>query len=169
MPPVADVRDGAAFGLAVVAGRRGPQGFILVYSIVSEDTFKELQGVRDRILSVKESEEIPPMVLVGNKCDLEEVRGGAVRRAAGRWAAGGDLIEPVTILHRRSATRWVQERVVQKAQGQALAKKFNNCAFLETSAKMRINVDETFMTLVRQINKANPNFKEKQKRRCAIL
>ena len=45
-----------------------------MYSITSEDTFKELQSVRDRILSVKESEEIPPMVLVGNKCDLEEVR-----------------------------------------------------------------------------------------------
>ena len=55
-------------------GAATPQGFILVYSIVSEDTFKELQAVRDRILSVKESEEIPPMVLVGNKCDLEEVR-----------------------------------------------------------------------------------------------
>ena len=53
--------------------RTARQGFILVYSIVSEDTFKELQAVRDRILSVKESEEIPPMVLVGNKCDLEEV------------------------------------------------------------------------------------------------
>jgi GTPase SAR1 family protein len=63
----------------------------------------------------------------------------------------------------------IQERVVQKAQGQALAKKFNNCAFLETSAKLRINVDETFTTLVRQINKANPNFKEKQKKRCVLL
>ena len=50
-----------------------------MYSITSEDTFKELQSVRDRILSVKESEEIPPMVLVGNKCDLEEVRQGAPR------------------------------------------------------------------------------------------
>jgi len=50
-----------------------------------------------------------------------------------------------------------------------MARKFNNCAFLETSAKNRINVDETFMTLVRQINKANPNFKESPKRRCEIL
>jgi len=62
-----------------------------------------------------------------------------------------------------------QERIVTKQQGQALARKFNNCAFLETSAKNRINVDETFMTLVRQINKANPNFKESPKRRCEIL
>ena len=105
------------------------KGFILVYSIVSEDTFKELQGVRDRILSVKDTEDVPPMILVGNKVDLEE------------------------------------ERVVPKANGQALAKKFNNCAFLETSAKQRINVEETFTTLVRQINKFNPHFKDKKKKK----
>jgi len=113
---------------------RNGHGFILVYSIVSEDTFKELQGVRDRILSVKDTDEVPPMILVGNKVDLEE------------------------------------ERVVPKAQGQMLAKKFNNCAFLETSAKQRVNVEETFTTLVRQINKFNPHFKEKKKKGgCNIL
>lgn len=53
---------------------RNGHGFILVYSIVSEDTFKELQNVRDRILSVKDTEDVPPMILVGNKLDLEEVK-----------------------------------------------------------------------------------------------
>ena len=45
------------------------------------------------------------MILVGNKCDLED------------------------------------ERVVGKDQGQNLARQFN-CAFLETSAKSKINVNE---------------------------
>ena len=45
------------------------------------------------------------MILVGNKCDLED------------------------------------ERVVGKDQGQSLARQFN-CAFLETSAKQKINVNE---------------------------
>jgi len=113
---------------------RNGHGFILVYSIVSEDTFKELQGVRDRILSVKDTDDVPPMILVGNKVDLEE------------------------------------ERVVQKKAGQDLAKKFNNCAFLETSAKQRINVEDTFVTLVRQINKLNPHVKDKKKKgKCSIL
>lgn len=112
---------------------RNGHGFILVYSIVSEDTFKELQGVRDRILSVKDCDDTPPMILVGNKVDLEE------------------------------------ERVVGKGHGQALAKKFNNCAFLETSAKARINVEETFTTLVKQINKFNPHFIQKKKKKCTIL
>lgn len=47
-----------------------------------------------------------PMILVGNKCDLEN------------------------------------ERVVGKEQGQNLARQWSNCAFLETSAKSKINVNE---------------------------
>uniref|UniRef100_A0A3Q3JTE9 Uncharacterized protein n=1 Tax=Monopterus albus TaxID=43700 RepID=A0A3Q3JTE9_MONAL len=46
------------------------------------------------------------MILVGNKCDLED------------------------------------ERVVGKEQGQNLARQWSNCAFLETSAKSKINVNE---------------------------
>lgn len=46
------------------------------------------------------------MILVGNKCDLED------------------------------------ERVVGKEQGQNLARQWNNCAFLESSAKSKINVNE---------------------------
>lgn len=47
-----------------------------------------------------------PMILVGNKCDLED------------------------------------ERVVGKEQGQNLARQWNCCAFLESSAKSKINVNE---------------------------
>lgn len=50
------------------------------------------------------------MILVGNKCDLED------------------------------------ERVVGKEQGQNLARQWNNCAFLETSAKSKINVNEVNTT-----------------------
>lgn len=47
-----------------------------------------------------------PMILVGNKCDLEV------------------------------------ERVVAKESGVGLARQWNSCAFLETSAKSKINVNE---------------------------
>jgi len=49
------------------------QGFIIVYSIIAQSTFKELPDLRDQILRVKDSENVP-MVLVGNKCDLSEQR-----------------------------------------------------------------------------------------------
>lgn len=50
------------------------------------------------------------MILVGNKCDLED------------------------------------ERVVGKEQGQNLARQWCNCAFLESSAKSKINVNEVGST-----------------------
>lgn len=103
------------------------------------------------------------MVLVGNKCDLEE------------------------------------ERVVGKDLGKGLANQFN-CAFMETSAKAKINVNDVsqrkdcrcqkkfnhsnwnsiwiyfqfsqiFYDLVRQINKKSPEKKQKQKKKtlCVLL
>eukprot|EP01120_Amphizonella_sp_Union-15-10_P008021 TRINITY_DN2800_c0_g1_i1.p1 TRINITY_DN2800_c0_g1~~TRINITY_DN2800_c0_g1_i1.p1 ORF type:complete len:181 (-),score=30.54 TRINITY_DN2800_c0_g1_i1:169-711(-) len=49
------------------------QGFALIYSIISEPTFHELKALRTQIVKVKESEDVP-MVLVGNKSDLSEKR-----------------------------------------------------------------------------------------------
>lgn len=94
------------------------QGFVLVYSISSQATFNDLLELRDQILRVKDTHDVP-MVLVGNKCDLED------------------------------------ERVVSKDQGQALARQFN-CTFMESSAKLKVNVIEIFYDLVRQINKKIP-------------
>ena len=83
----------------------------------------------------------PAIILVGNKCDLEE------------------------------------EREVGRDQGQMLARNWGNCTFLESSAKAKVNVNDIFVDLVRQINKKQPqttNQKKprkhkKKRRRCAIL
>ncbi|XP_078595705.1 ras-related protein Rap-1b isoform X1 [Branchiostoma floridae x Branchiostoma japonicum] len=110
------------------------QGFVLVYSITAQSTFNDLQDLREQILRVKDTDDVP-MILVGNKCDLED------------------------------------ERVVGKDQGQNLARHWNNCAFLETSAKLKINVNEIFYDLVRQINRKNPDTKVKKKKsnKCTLL
>ncbi|KAL3982096.1 Ras-related protein Rap-1b [Acanthocheilonema viteae] len=100
------------------------QGFILVYSITAQTTFSDLTDLREQILRVKDTEEVP-MILVGNKCDLED------------------------------------ERVVGKDQGSNLARSFNS-AFLETSAKAKINVNEVFYDLVRQINRRHPEVSRRQ-------
>ncbi|KAI9208639.1 ras-like protein 1 [Polychytrium aggregatum] len=46
------------------------------------------------------------------------------------------------------------ERVVSSNEGRELARRFN-CNFVETSAKMRIHVDEAFYQLVREIRRYN--------------
>nr|QBH72868.1 rap1 [Thermobia domestica] len=109
------------------------QGFVLVYSITAQSTFNDLQDLREQILRVKDTDDVP-MVLVGNKCDLED------------------------------------ERVVGKDQGGNLARQFN-CAFMETSAKAKINVNDIFYDLVRQINKKSPEKKQNKKKKspCVLL
>lgn len=54
------------------------QGFLLVFSITSLSSLNELTELRDQIIRINDDERVP-MVLVGNKCDLEEDR--AVSRA----------------------------------------------------------------------------------------
>lgn len=75
------------------------------------------------------------MVLVGNKCDLEE------------------------------------ERMVSREQSMELSQQWGGKPFYETSARFKINVDQVFYDLVRQINRQMP-LKDKQKKRllkCSIL
>lgn len=109
------------------------QGFVLVYSITAQSTFNDLQDLREQILRVKDTDDVP-MVLVGNKCDLED------------------------------------ERVVGKDLGRSLATQFN-CAFMETSAKAKINVNDIFYDLVQQINKKSPERKPNKKKKslCVLL
>jgi GTPase SAR1 family protein len=49
------------------------QGFLLVFSITSMSSLYELTELREQIRRIKEDENVP-MVLVGNKSDLEEDR-----------------------------------------------------------------------------------------------
>ena len=96
---------------------RTGQGFLCTYAITSRSSFDEITSFREQILRVKDEDKVP-MVLVGNKCDLEE------------------------------------ERQVTAVEGQDLAKSFG-CPIYETSAKARINVEEAFYELVREIRKDN--------------
>jgi len=49
------------------------QGFALVFSLISDSTFLELNAIRSQICKVQDSDDVP-MILVGNKCDLEDKR-----------------------------------------------------------------------------------------------
>jgi GTPase KRas protein len=50
---------------------RTGQGFLCVYSIISRKSFNEIPALRDKILRIKDAKSVP-MVLVGNKCDLQD-------------------------------------------------------------------------------------------------
>jgi len=96
---------------------RTGEGFLLVYSIDSKQSFEEIRTFQQQILRVKDKDYFP-IIIVSNKCDLE------------------------------------QDRVVSKEEGMQLARSFG-CRFMETSAKQRINVEQAFYELVREIRKYN--------------
>ncbi|KAK3813087.1 MAG: ras-like protein [Benniella sp.] len=101
---------------------RSGEGFLLVYSITSRNSFEEIATFYQQILRVKDKDFFP-IILVANKCDLEH------------------------------------ERQVSTHDGREMAKQFHS-RLIETSAKQRINVDEAFYNLVREIrrfSKETPN------------
>ncbi|KAG1142349.1 hypothetical protein G6F37_007557 [Rhizopus arrhizus] len=96
---------------------RNGEGFLLVYSITSRMSFDEISTFYQQICRVKDRDYFP-MVLVGNKCDLES------------------------------------DRQVSSQEGKDLAKQFG-CQFIETSAKQKINVEEAFFEVVKDIRRYN--------------
>ncbi|KAF7331343.1 GMC oxidoreductase [Mycena kentingensis (nom. inval.)] len=112
------------------------EGFLLVYAINDRASFDEIPGFYEQILRVKDIDfndvavgaVLPvPVILVGSKCDME------------------------------------YERKVQIHEGRAMAQRLRLAGatgegqlnFVETSAKHRVNVNEAFVGLVREIRWAN--------------
>jgi len=114
------------------------QGFVLVYSIIAQSTFNDLPDLREQILRVKDTDMVP-MVLVGNKCDLED------------------------------------QRVISQQQGADLARQFGNCTFIESSAKTKVNVQNIFFNLIKQMDSRptgtsnNANKEGGKKKRCTLF
>eukprot|EP00761_Pharyngomonas_kirbyi_P007856 gb/GECH01007867.1/.p1 GENE.gb/GECH01007867.1/~~gb/GECH01007867.1/.p1 ORF type:complete len:606 (+),score=185.38 gb/GECH01007867.1/:1-1818(+) len=54
---------------------RSGQGFILVYSITDDSSFQDLEDIHSKLLKAKDADgDEVPVVLIGNKCDLEDER-----------------------------------------------------------------------------------------------
>lgn len=115
---------------------RTGEGFLLVYSITSRDSFEEISTFHQQILRVKDQDSFP-VIVVANKCDLEYER---------QVGMNGTSDIPSRLLPSLI--------IVVVTEGRDLAKHFG-CKFIETSAKQRINVDEAFSNLVREIRKYN--------------
>ena len=52
---------------------RSGQGFLCVYSITNRGSYEEISSFREQILRVKDADKVP-MVVIGNKSDLEAER-----------------------------------------------------------------------------------------------
>ncbi|KAF2083960.1 putative ras small monomeric GTPase [Saccharata proteae CBS 121410] len=77
------------------------QGFLLVFSITSMTSLQELAELRDQIIRIKDDERVP-IVLVGNKSDLEEDRAVTRSRAFAVSQAWGSCPYYETSARRRA-------------------------------------------------------------------
>jgi GTPase KRas protein len=121
---------------------RNGEGFLLVYSITSRMSFEEITTFYQQICRVKDRDYFP-MVLVANKSDLESDRQVSTQGITKKCQQGG----------KRSVLTFFDCLLIC-IEGRDLAKEFG-CQFIETSAKQRINVDEAFHDVVRDIRKYN--------------
>lgn len=94
---------------------RYAQGFLLVFSITSSTSLSELAELREQIAHMKNHDPSIPIVLVGNKADLED------------------------------------DRRVSRAKAFQVSQMWGNIPYYETSARRRLNVNEVFVDVCRQI------------------
>ncbi|XP_038258821.1 GTP-binding protein Rit2 [Dermochelys coriacea] len=112
---------------------RGGEGFIICYSITDRQSFQEAAEFKELIYRVRHTYDIP-LVLVGNKIDLEEFR------------------------------------QVSTEEGMSLAREYS-CSFFETSAALRVYIDDVFHGLVREIRRKEsslPLTEKKMKRKDSL-
>lgn len=117
-PARLDILDTAGqeeFGAMREQYMRTGEGFLLVFSVTDRGSFDEMHKFHKQILRVKDRDDFP-MILVGNKADLEH------------------------------------QRQISQNDGQQLARTLK-VQYMEASAKIRQNVDQSFHNLVRVIRK----------------
>ena len=99
---------------------RTGEGFLLVFDVTQRATFDELSKFAEQISRVKDADVTRvPLVVVGNKCDLESAR------------------------------------QVPSGEASAFARSIG-AVYIEASARLRLNVDEAFHAVVRDIRRRVP-------------
>ncbi|KAJ3592635.1 hypothetical protein NHX12_007762 [Muraenolepis orangiensis] len=133
------------------------QGFILVYSLVNQQSFQDIKPMRDQIIRVKRVSE-SQMAVSSKHRGYEGLATGApaLRRPCRRSYTRVmcfDGYEKVPVILVGNKVDLESEREVSAGEGQALAEEWG-CPFMETSAKSKTMVDELFAEIVRQMDYA---------------
>ncbi|KAI4228612.1 MAG: hypothetical protein L6R36_001468 [Xanthoria steineri] len=120
---------------------RTGEGFLLVYSITSRQSFEEIMTFQQQILRVKDRDYFP-IIIVGNKC-VKKRSALSLSDVTPQMPSNSPPLPVHTMLTK-----------CHTAEGEDLARSFG-CAFIETSAKSRINVENAFYNIVREIRRYN--------------
>lgn len=121
---------------------RDGEGFILVYSITSRNSYDRIRKFYNQVQRVKESNH--PSSPTGPSYLQGQMQNGPVY--------SGPV--PVMLVGNKSDKH--HEREVSSQEGQALARELG-CDFVEASAKNCVNVEKAFFDVVRALRKQRQN------------
>lgn len=116
---------------------REGDGYLLVYSINLPNSFEQLYTIRERILQTLDKEEAP-IVIAGNKCDLEDDRRVSkteLQELAKEWGcpafetSAKTKINNVTIFHEtvKEIIKHQQKENNPNGNTESKEKSFKNC------------------------------------------
>ena len=60
------------------------EGFLLVYAVNDEVSFREMQQLRESIINLRNTSKVP-IVVAGNKCDIPDARRQVLKQQAQQW------------------------------------------------------------------------------------
>lgn len=119
---------------------RDGEGFVLVYSITSRNSYDRIRKFYNQVQRVKESHHpASPTGPTYLQAQMAPVYSGPV---------------PVMLVGNKSDKH--HEREVSSQEGQALARELG-CEFVEASAKNCVNVEKAFFDVVRSLRKQRQN------------
>ena len=140
-------------------------GHQCVVEIVDTAGTKQFSAMRD--LYIREGHGFVLVYAITSKESLEDVK--RIRNQILTIKKCDDV--PMILVGNKNDL--ADERAVSRYQGATLANGFNNCSFLESSAKCVDNVNHIFEDIVRQIRTKNPEIIEKRRKtrkcRCVLL
>lgn len=111
----------------------GLKGVILCYNVMCRETLQMLPMIWERLIDQLELENPIPLIVLGNKIDLRDVR---------HTAESHDTSN-------KAVTYQEGEHIISKFK--KLGDKPLDATFMECSAKLNLNVDEAIMQLLKQI------------------
>lgn len=125
----------------------GADAFLLVYDITSHDSLDALQYFGDLI-----DMEAEMRIDNAERARRAGLRPSQATGGGGGGYNGGRMVPPVKIVAGNKCDLQ-QSRQVPAAQGLEWARK-RGCGFMETSARLEVNIEETFALIVRRVVEA---------------
>ncbi|VDD83922.1 unnamed protein product [Mesocestoides corti] len=127
------------------------QGFVIVYSITCLQSLHDVQAIRDQIIKVKASDSRYPGPNSHHPHHHHHHHRDHQHTPSNQHTAGCIRPPPIVLVGNKIDLEEEGLREVPHGQGEAMARKWGCCAFIETSARTGVGVKEAFLEVVQWV------------------